>query len=203
MTDATTAEPGEALERERAARVFRRSILMVLGSGVLALALMIGVALWLVDRAQQYSRWTEHTYVVESHINHLAALTERAETARRGYLLAPNATYRRGYDNISAQIMPQLNGIALDTFDNPIQRRNVIKMRALVAQRDELAKKMMSLAASGQVDAAVEAFKQDRDREALRQVRSWLRPCWTRKIGFWCSGRRGSGTTPRSCWAWC
>ena len=171
MTDATTAEPGEALERERSARVFRRSILMVLGSGVLALALMIGVALWLVDRAQEYSRWTEHTYVVQSHINHLAALTERAETARRGYLLAPNATYRRGYDNISAQIMPQLNGIALDTFDNPIQRRNVIKMRALVAQRDELAKKMMSLAASGQVDAAVEAFKQDRDREALRQVR--------------------------------
>ncbi len=176
MTNETAhrADPpgkGDAVKAD-AGKSFRRSILVVLSAGLLALAIMAGVATWLVNRARDYSRWTEHTYIVQTHVNHFAALTERAETARRGYLLSPNATYRDGYNRVVAQIMPQLNGIALDTFDNPIQRRNVVALRALVEQRDALAKRMMSLAAAGQIEAAVEAFKEDRDRAALHQVRT-------------------------------
>ena len=148
---------------------------MVLGAGLLAVAVMAGVAIWLANRAQDYSHWTEHTYIVQSDVNNFAALTERAETVRRGYLLSPNAMYRDRYDKVAAQMPPQLDLIDKDTIDNPIQRRNVAALRAVVDQRNALAKRMMSLAAAGQVEAAVQAFKEDRDRAALRQVRSLTR----------------------------
>lgn len=172
MSSVTTAKAGLMGGGEDSARAFRRSIGVVLGAGLVALVAMAGVAAWLVDRAQDYSRWTDHTYVVESHINRFAALTERAETARRGYLLAPNATYRNAYEAINAQVTPQLDGIALDTLDNPIQRRTVVQLRTLATARAELARRMMALAAQGQVEAAVQAFKEDRDRKALQEIRA-------------------------------
>ena len=171
MTNPTAAEQPLSVLQDEAGRAFRRSIFAVLGAGLLAVAVMAGVALWLVSRADDYSRWTEHTYLVQSHINYFAALTERAETVRRGYLLSPNDRYRNGYNKVSAEMLPQLDRVARETADNPIQRRNMTELRNLVDQRNALAKRMMSLAAEGQVEAAVAAFKEDRDRAALKQVR--------------------------------
>ncbi len=163
---------GDPGDTERGARTFRRSILAVLGGGLLALAAMAGVAAWLVNRAQDDTRWVEHTYVTEAHISHFAALTERTETARRGYLLAPNEIYRRTYDQVSAEIVPQLNGIAIDTMDNPIQRRNIFTLRALTKQRASIVGQMMAFAAAGEAEAAVKAFQRDRDQQTLMHIRA-------------------------------
>jgi signal transduction histidine kinase len=168
MSNITT---NDAAARDRSARRFRQSILTVLATGLLALAVMAGAAVWLVSKSQDYSRWIDHTYVVEAHVSHFATLTERAETARRGYLLAPNATYRRIYEDVSAQMAPQLNLIAIDTMDNPIQRRNVAELRQVVGERAKLVSQMMSLASAGQFDAAVEVFKNERDQPRLETVR--------------------------------
>lgn len=172
MTDAVknTDHPSG---RDSSAEAFRRSILVVLGSGLLAVAVMAGVAIWLVLRAQDYSRWIDHTYIVEAHVSHFATLTERAETARRGYLLAPNSTYRNIYEAVTAQVAPQLDMIAIDTFDNPVQRRNVVQLRTLVTERDKLAHQMMALASAGQIDAAVAVFKNERDQPRLARIRAF------------------------------
>jgi signal transduction histidine kinase len=157
---------------ERSARRFRQAILTVLGAGLLALVVMAGVAVWLVDRAQDYGRWIDHTYIVEAQISHFATLTERAETARRGYLLAPNASYRRIFEDVSSQMTPQLNLIAISTMDNPTQRRNVLELRNLVNERAKLVGEMMVLASAGQIDAAVNVFKTERDQPRLARIRA-------------------------------
>jgi signal transduction histidine kinase len=154
MANATLTD--DAASRDRSARRFRRSILVVLGACLLALAVMAGVAVWLVGRAQDYSRWVDHTYIVEADVSHFATLTERAETARRGYLLAPNVTYRRLYEDVSAQMKPQLNLIAIDTMD----------------ERAKLIGEMMTLASAGQIDAAVAMFKNERDQPRLAAIRA-------------------------------
>jgi len=109
---------------------------------------------------------------VEAHVNRFAALTERAETARRGYLLAPTAQYQAAYERVRAEIPAALNEVAVDTMDNPVQRRFVVQLRALTDERARLVEQMMALAAKGDVDAAVSLFKADRDHELLGKVRA-------------------------------
>jgi signal transduction histidine kinase len=169
MSNATVTT--DAATRDGTARRFRQSIVVVLGAGLLALAVMVGVAIWLVDRSQSDSRWVDHTYIVEAHISHFATLTERAETARRGYLLAPNATYRRTYEGVGALMIPQLDLVGADTHDNPIQRRNVAALRQVVNERAKLVRQMMTLASAGDIDAAVKVFKNERDQPRLMEVR--------------------------------
>ena len=171
MTNAAT-EAQSTLDLGASARRFRRAIFSVLGVGLAAVVIMAGVALWLANRAEDYGRWIEHTYIVETHINRFAALVERAETARRGYLLTPSANYQKSYNDVRAQIGPALDGIAVDTMDNPIQRLNVAHMRELTDERSKLIEQMMSLAENGQVDAAVALFKHERELQLLLKLRN-------------------------------
>jgi signal transduction histidine kinase len=171
MTDTATGI-NDPMKADLSARTFRRAIVAVLGVGLIALAVMAGVAFWLVGRAQEYSRWTDHTYVVESHITELQALIEQAETARRGYLLVPNAVYQTNYETLSAKIPRQLNLIAIDTMDNPVQRRNMFVLRMTMGARDQRVAEMMALAASGQADAAVASFKHERDQQSMARIRA-------------------------------
>jgi signal transduction histidine kinase len=175
MSDSAETLTDLDLERARAAARFRRLLLTVLAAGLLALALMAAVAVWLVGRSQDFSRWTDHTYVAQADINRLSALIERSETARRGYLLIPNAAYQKTYEAISADIRPQVETLAQDTFDNPIERRNVAKLRDLLADRNSHVAEVMRLAEAGRLDEAVLAFKRDRDHPALLQIRDVLR----------------------------
>ena len=171
MTNAAT-RAHNTLDLNAPGRRFRQAILTVLGVGLAAVVIMAGVALWLASRAEDYGRWIEHTYVVEAHINRFSALVERAETARRGYLLTPNAIYKTNYDAVRAEIRPALNGIAVDTMDNPIQRRNIAHLRELTDERSKLIEQMMTLAEQGRVEAAVGLFKQERELQLLQRVRT-------------------------------
>jgi signal transduction histidine kinase len=174
MSDAAPATLDIDAARDVSAARFRRALLTFLAAGMLALALMAGVAVWLVGRAQDFSRWTDHTYIAQSDINRLSALIERSETARRGYLLIPNAVYRANYEAVNADIRPQVEKLAQDTFDNPIQRRNIAKLRDLLAERNVHIAEVMRLADAHEFDEAVEAFKRDRDHPALLHIRDVL-----------------------------
>jgi signal transduction histidine kinase len=172
MTNAATGTQN-SLDLSGSAQRFRRAILSVLGAGLLAVVVMAGAGLWLANRSQDYGRWIEHTYIVEAHVSRFAALVERAETARRGYLLAPNADYKQNYDAVRAEIEPALDEIAVDTMDNPIERRNVAHLRDLTTQRSKLIEQMMSLAEQGRIEAAVDLFKRERELQLLAKVRTF------------------------------
>jgi signal transduction histidine kinase len=160
------------LQRDGSARTFRRAIMGVLGAGLIALVAMAAVAAWLVNRAQDFSRWTDHTYVVQNDINQLAAMIEQTETARRGYLLVPNPQYRKTYEEIGAKVGNQIDRIAIDTFENPTQRQNIATLRALEKVRDARISEVMRLASAGLMDQAVAVFKLDRDHPMLAPIRA-------------------------------
>jgi len=157
-----------------AAATFRRTILAVLGAGLIALALMVGVAIWLVDRAQTFSRWTDHSYVVQNDINHLSALIEQSETARRGFLLVPSPTYRDSFVGTEAQIEPQIDRLSIETMDDPIERANVKGLRDLVKARNDRVSGVMKMAEAGEFDEAIAAFIQDREHPVLQPLRKKL-----------------------------
>ena len=135
---------------------------------------MAGVAILLVGRAQGFSRWTDHTYVVQNDINHLAALIEQSETARRGFLLVPNPNYRDNYLRVQDQVEPQLDRLAIETMDNPIQRKNIAALRQGVKARNDRVGGAMAKAEAGEADEAIAAFIQDRDHPILKPIRERL-----------------------------
>ena len=71
-----------------------RQIALLLAIGFLGLAGASGTAFWVQRINEQNSRAVAHTLEVESRINAFNSANERAETARRGYLLAPGAAFR-------------------------------------------------------------------------------------------------------------
>jgi signal transduction histidine kinase len=170
----TISPMAAAAAQDSSARSFRRSILVLLGLGLAALVVMAAVAIWLVARAQDYNRWTDHTYKVENDINHLSAILEQTETARRGFLLVPNATYQKIYQTETAAVDPQVDRIANDSADNPIQRQNIVLLRALIQARNARVNQVMVLAEAGRAEAAIAAFKQDRDHPILKPIRERL-----------------------------
>ena len=163
-----------AAAREISEQTFRNTILGVLGAGLLALALMAGVAIWLVGRAQDFSRWTDHTYVVQNDLNRLSAMIEQSETARRGFLLVPNPTYRDNYLKVQAQVEPQMDRLAIEMMDNPIQRKNTAALRLAVKARNDRVSNSMEKAEAGEADEAIAAFIQDRDHPILKPIRERL-----------------------------
>jgi signal transduction histidine kinase len=110
--------------------------------------------------------------VAQADINHFQALSERAETARRGYLLAPNNNYRTIYEETAEQVAPALDRVAIDTMDNPIQRRNMAKLREITKARMQRIADMMALVSAGRLDDAVGAFERDRAQESMLDVRN-------------------------------
>jgi CHASE3 domain sensor protein len=134
--------------------------------------IMAGVAANLMARAQTYNRWIEHTYAVESQVAQLEAEVERAETARRGYLLSPDAVYRRTFESAEAEVAAQLDRLAVQVFDNPRQAARVAALRRLTGEREARIARMMAFAAKGEVEASVESFRRDRDQPLLGEVRA-------------------------------
>jgi CHASE3 domain sensor protein len=77
-------DPGKAaLTTQAIRRLLAASLLL----GALILVVVSLSAAWLVARDQDYTGWVNHTYTVERHISRFSVLFERAEAARRGYLL--------------------------------------------------------------------------------------------------------------------
>jgi signal transduction histidine kinase len=151
---------------------FRRSLLGVLIAGLVALMAMALIAGVLMVRSQSYNRWVEHTYVVQSIVAQLEAVVERAETARRGYLLYPDAAYKEAYELAEREITAKLNRLAIETLDNPSQIPRVARLRRLTTERSRRVAQMMSYASRGEIDAAVESFRGDRDQPLLFEVRT-------------------------------
>ena len=120
----------EALELSE--RRLRRGLLAALALGGALLLLLVGMAGWLYAKNRQTSVWVEHTYAAQNKIADLATITERLETARRGYLLTPRDNFWRTYVDTRAVVRPHVAELTEFTSDNPRQARSARAIAELV-----------------------------------------------------------------------
>lgn len=163
--------PPAAPSNDPSDRALRRYLLFVLGAAFIGLFVLAGVAGGLMVEAQNLTGWVEHTYVVESDVSGLQAQVERAETARRGFLLVPSASFQDRYQEAEAAIPGFLSRLKTETADNPRQQARVAELTALTRERAERVGSMMRSATSGDIDAAIEKFRQDRGQPVLTRIR--------------------------------
>ena len=111
-----------------------------------------------------------HTYEVQRALGDYRLLTERVETARRGYLLSRDDGFDRTYRQAAGALPGAVAHIRALTSDNPVQQRNVARLSTLT--RDQLVAAEFSVAAARAGRAQFTAFDHDPAVATTRQIRT-------------------------------
>ena len=114
-------------------RRFNRLAATAVAAGFLLLFLAFIGGIWALVEAGRSSEQVDHTYQVVDQLAEVDVWVERAETASRGYLLSPNPIRSNTFRETVAEIPPAIERLGLLTDDNPIQRRNIARLRIQVA----------------------------------------------------------------------
>jgi signal transduction histidine kinase len=120
-----------------------------------------------------------HAIQVENQTNALLLEVRRAESSARGYLLTSGQEFLIDHRDALAAIAPELDKLTELTMDNPVQRENVMKLRAAIdtrldqfAQEMNLVKAGTSVAAASLVREAAAADKSETIRNLAEAMRA-------------------------------
>ena len=151
---------------------FGRLIAFLVGLGFLALIVAGSASIWLQLRNQDHVRWVEHTYDAQARLDTLATLNERVETARRGYLITGDTSFRDIFDQTDAAIPQAIRLVASSVGDNPRQRALLAKLEPIAGEQRKLQRHSMNLVRQGRRPEAMEYFRTDRSVILTRQIRA-------------------------------
>ncbi|BDA83899.1 histidine kinase [Aureimonas sp. SA4125] len=155
-------------------RLSNRSILVILASGFFALIVAVGAAIWGLSQSQEISRLVSHTYEVEQAILDFRGLTERAESARRGYLLDPADDLTQTLEDTVIARTAAMDRIGSLTGDNPVQTDALARLRDRSAAHLDEIKRSVALRQSSGQEAARAAFAAA-GRDTLNELRMTAR----------------------------
>ena len=152
----------------------RQFLIACVTLGFAALIAAIVAAAWSTARSQDHGKWVTHTYEVELAVTQVSNAIEQSETVRRGYLLAGQQVYLDSYRDVAAKVGPALAAVERLTIDNPRQRRNVARLRAMIADILTHRNGTIALVQAGQREAAVRAFVNETSAARMKNIRATL-----------------------------
>ena len=148
-----------------------RFALLGLLVGFAALAAVVALTAYTVGQYRDYSQLVDHTNDVLHELSEFRILSERSETARRGFLLKPGDRFASTYREAATELPQRLDRLASLTADNPPQVRRVAQIRALTERRLRLMEESIVLTRTGNHAEAVARFDQDGGAEMLVEIR--------------------------------
>ena len=152
-------------------RTFSRLVLGAMTIGFAALIAAGAMAIWTVSRNQDHARLIEHAYQVNATIGRYQIQLERAETARRGYLLDQSALFEREYAAATRAAAEALDGL-MSLIRDPQQHQRYARLRALTRVEVEAMNVSMGLAQSGDLGSAQAIFDDEQSVSALLEIRA-------------------------------
>ena len=156
---------------EKANRLIRNSrIVILVGFGLLAvatLALVIGLL-----RSREADMWVTHTFEVGQAAQGFMISTRDAESAVRSYLLSSDQTDLDQFEPSLADATSQLKTLGTLTADNAVQQNRVQVLDSLIQAKGERLRKCVTLAKSGDRDAALAVINSSDDRDQLDKIRA-------------------------------
>jgi signal transduction histidine kinase len=127
-------------------KIFNRLVISAVGLGF---AILLGMGLfagYIVSRNIADTQAVAHTYEVRHAISDVRLLTERVETARRGYLLERDPQFRQAYRLGAMARQAVIGKVARLTVDNPSQRANVASLKDVAARQAAAQERSMQVA---------------------------------------------------------
>lgn len=161
-----------ARELDLSDRTVTRAVILFVVLGFLGLlAGGVTAGLVMIDNQQRVG-WVNHTYEVERHIDRLRLQLERLESARRGYLLDEDQTYRLIFDDADASLTHEIAQLRALTQDNPTQRANAAHLSEQAARLRLLLGSSMIARTLGLDRKALDDFRSDGSVALAREARS-------------------------------
>jgi signal transduction histidine kinase len=155
-------------------RLFNRLVLGAVALGFTALVLAGLLVFGSIRQNQDYNRAVDHTYQVQAAVYRYRVLVERAEAARRGYLLRPDERYRTIFEETEAALPAALDEIFRLTADNPEQQARLVVLRPLAETQMELMAESARMVRAGRQITAVGVFRNDNNLQTMQAIRSLL-----------------------------
>jgi signal transduction histidine kinase len=132
-----TVAPPDAKRRRALGQI------LLLSAALVVLIVISAGSIYLVNKARDENALVVHTIEVENQVNALMLEVRRAESAARGYLLTLGPEFLEDYNSAVAAIRPEVDRLAQQTRDNPVQVQNVSKLRSAIDTRlDQFAREM-------------------------------------------------------------
>lgn len=139
--------------------------------GFVALAMVVALTAWTVSQYRDYGKLVSHTNDVLHELSEFRILSERTETARRGFLLRPGDRFAATYRAAAGELPQRLKRLAALTADNPPQLQRIAQLRVLTERRLLLLEESISLTRAGKHAQAVARFDEDGGAEILIEIR--------------------------------
>jgi signal transduction histidine kinase len=161
-------------------RLVNRLVVSAVVVGFLIVTALAAAGAWVVQRNLGFTALVAHTHQVQTALSDYRILTERLESARRGYLLSQSRRFRQTYVTTFAALDPALQRIVDLTRDNPRQQDRIPRLRQLLAMQKAAAEASLrpgtrpSLDTDFDLDPGVVAIRETRaltqamDAEELR-----------------------------------
>jgi signal transduction histidine kinase len=109
--------------------------ILLLGAALLVLVAISAASVVLVTQSRKDNAWVVHTVEVENQLSTLLLQIRRAESAARGYLLTSEPRFLTEHEAAAATILPDVDKLAQQSADNPLQAENAKRLRPPVEAR--------------------------------------------------------------------
>ena len=153
----------------------RRFNLLAVGAVIFGFVLLLsafGAGILTLIGAQRSNERVDHTYRVINELAEVDVWVERAETASRGYLLAPDPERAETFRTNVAKIGPSVDRLTVLTGDNQVQRRNVAILRTRLAEEVASLEAIMQEATTGKLDEARALFVNEVKQRRVNGIRA-------------------------------
>lgn len=128
-----------------------------------ALLLLAAVAAMVCfSAARSAAEWSRHTLRVELELDRAQILAMRAEINRRGFVMTGDPEQRAAFRAAAAQVGPRVDALGRMVADNPQQRTNVARLRALLGARLADMAEGIRLREAGRLEEAVALTRRSR-----------------------------------------
>jgi signal transduction histidine kinase len=130
-----------------------------------------GFVIWGFSGNQRASDLVVHTFGVKDMISDVSRDLERAESARRGYMIDASPRRLQTYDESAAQLLPTIDALEQQTIDNPVQLERVKRVRPLVENQIRDMEQSIALVRSGNRGAGLRSFQNTGNLESVFAIR--------------------------------
>ncbi len=123
-------------------------------------------------RRRETAERINHTLLVEGHLYRLNGMLQRAESSERGFLLTDDESYLWPFDQVTRDAQRELDDLAQLVADNPTQRRSLVELGPIVAERLDILKQKIELVRAGRAQDAVAVLKTGRGKALMERLLS-------------------------------
>ena len=138
----------------------------------LLLIIAFGFVIFGFAANQRASQLVVHTYDVKDIVSEVGRDLERAEAARRGYLLDPTLYRLTTFRESSARLIPAIDQVRFQTADNAMQRQRAERLKALLQEHLVRMTRTIDMVRAGRAEEARRQFDIDNDARAIEEIRT-------------------------------